>query len=411
VPEIGPSCTNCGLCRKVCPGAEVDFAGLNSQFIGEKHPGDILGSFRTCWYAHANDLDIRYRAASGGVATTLLLHALDAGAIDGAVVTRMSAANPLQTESILTHKRNEIRSCRGSKYCPSSLGHALREAAAADGRFAVVGLPCQIHGVRKWQAVSSRMREKFPLLFGIFCCNNNTGHGTIFFLKKQGIDPKDVAEIRYRGKGWPGVITVRLRNGSVLLFRRGTTEPSPTRRRVLSSAFHFDFMMRRCLLCADLMADLADISFADPWNPEMLKKEKLGRTMLVVRTPAGESVLESAALQGLIERDAIGADVVRTSQNTGFKESVGVRLRLRRLCGQQVPSYTGKVLKASKLDMLLQYRYLLTHLTSHRWLWPLVVPFARFRELSSNWLTGAAVLVARRIRPKRLTADSQETRE
>ena len=411
VPAVGPECTGCGLCSRVCPGGEVDFAGLNSEFIGEKHPGDILGSFRTCWYAHANDLDIRYRAASGGAVTALLLHAFDTGMIDGAVVTRMSEENPLQTRSFLARSRADILGARGSRYCPSTLGAALREAFESEGRFAVAGLPCQIHGVRKWQHLAARAREKFSVLFGIFCCNNNTGHGTIFFLKKQGIDPKDVAEMRYRGKGWPGVITVRLRSGSVLVFRRGTSEPSPKRRRVLSSAFHFDFLMRRCLLCADLMADLADISFADPWNPEMLKNEKLGRTMLVVRTPAGENVLESAAQHSLIEREFISADVVRNSQSTGFKCAVGARLRLRRLAGRPIPSYPGKVLRASAVDCMMQYRYVLSHFTSHRCVWPLIVPFARFREVSSNWLMSAAALAARLIRGKRRTAASQETRK
>jgi len=399
LPQVDKlECTECGLCMQVCPGIEVDFASLNKTFLGQAAPGDIIGTHLSCWYSHAADNDIRHHSSSGGLVTSLLIHALDRGMIDGAVVTRMSTVNPLQTETFLAETREQIVAACGSKYCPSSLASGLREVSSRHGRFAVVGLPCQIHGIRKWEAIAPKLREKIAFHLGIFCCNNNTTLGTVYFLRKNGIEPEQVARIRYRDKGWPGWLTVRLRDGTIREFRRGTSEPSARRRRTLSSAFHFDFTIPRCLLCPDLMAELADISFADPWNPEMLASETVGKSMLVVRSSAGEELMAGAETTGIIERTPVDAATVASSQNTGFKAAVGARIRLRKLLCGPVPSYPDRRSKCGPIDSIMQYQYVFSYLTSHRWTWPFLGSIGRLRNVLNKLLFTAAWLVCKIVR-------------
>ena len=394
-------CTECGLCMRVCPGFEVDLASLNKAFLGRDAPGDIIGTHLSCWYAHAADNDIRFHSSSGGLVTSLLIYALDRGMIDGAVVTRMSEKNPLQTETFLAETRDEIVAACGSKYCPSSLAAGLREVSSRRGRFAVVGLPCQIHGIRKWEAIAPKLREKVAFHFGIFCSNNNTTLGTAYFLRKNGIEADKVAGIRYRDKGWPGWITVRLRDGTIREFRRGTSEPSARRRRTLASAFNFDFMIPRCLLCPDLMAELADISFADPWNRRMLDNETQGKSMLVVRSSAGEELMAEAETAGIIERTPIDAATVAGSQSIGFKAAVGARIRLRRLLCRPVPSYPDKRLKFGLIDSIMQYQYVFSCITQHRWTWPFIGPISGLRDVTNRLLLSTARLVYRIVRGRK----------
>jgi len=384
VPAVDVAkCTSCGLCRRACPGIGVDFGELAGAFLGAPSPGDLLGAHKSCWFAHATDHEVRFRSSSGGLVTALLTHALERKLIDAALVTRMSAEHPLRTETVLARTREEVFAACGSKYCPSSIGPALREGLEGGGRIAVVGLPCQIQGVRKLQASQPKLRDRIAWCFGIFCCNNNTTLGTVYFLRRQGIDPGQVAGIRYRDKGWPGWITVTLKDGSTREFRRGTSELSAARRRTLSSAFHYDFMVPRCLLCVDLTAELADISFADPWNKGFLSTEKIGKSMLVARTQAGEDLLHAAADAGEVELTQMDAATVASA----FKEGgAGARLLLRRLARRPVPEYRGKKLRAGPVDLVLQYQYALSYVSSRRWAWPLLGPAALVRAMLTKVL-------------------------
>jgi coenzyme F420 hydrogenase subunit beta len=90
-PEIEEDkCIACGLCFKSCPGYSIDFEELNSR-IFEKQPEDrFIGNYLKCYVGHSNDKEVRYGSSSGGIATQLLIFALEKGLIDGALVTRMS---------------------------------------------------------------------------------------------------------------------------------------------------------------------------------------------------------------------------------------------------------------------------------------------------------------------------------
>ena len=386
-------CTQCGLCLKVCPGVGVDFDGLTKQLLHSVSPGDILGSYRSCHFAHANDLELRYSGSSGGLVTALLLHCLEKGVIDGALVAGVDPNEPMRPTTIIARSRREVAAACGSKYSPTNIGSALREILARDERFAVVGLPCQLHGIRKLEASSVELRRKVVLHFGLFCSNNNTFLATEYFLRKKRISPDEVRSIRYRDKGWPGVITVTKTDGTVCEFRRGTAETSLLRKILFSSAFHYDFQIPRCLLCADLTSELADISFGDPWNSQFLGTETVGKSMIVVRTQAGESILRSAEQAGGIEIMETDGETVKASQSTGFKASVGARICLRKIVGRPVPWYSAKKPDVRLRD-LVSYSYLTPYLTHSRHLWPLLSVIGPLRWATLKLL----LLVARSCR-------------
>ena len=379
-------CTQCGLCLNVCPGVEVDFDGLGREFLGATAKGDILGTHRSCYFAHASDQNLRYSGSSGGLITALLLHSLERGIIDGALVTGTDPRHPLRPRTAIAETSQEISAACGSKYCPTNIGAALRDVVARDGKYAVVALPCQLHGIRKLETVSRELRSKIVLHFGLFCSNNNTFLATEYFLKKKRISPDQVGSIRYRDKGWPGVITVTKKDGTVNEFRRGTTEKSFLRKLLFSSAFHYDFQIPRCLLCADLTSELADISFADPWNPQFLGTETVGKSMIVVRTQAGQDILRSAQDAGAVETKETDGETVKRSQGTSFKASVGVRIRLRAALGRPVPSYPGKKLDAN-LRSLFRYCYITPYLTHCRRVWPLLTVIGVFRSATFKLLS------------------------
>jgi len=336
VPElINDKCNKCGICFNSCPGKYFDFDNSNFGIFGKKPENVLLGNFINCYLAHAANREIRYNSASGGLVTSLLIYALKKGIIDGALVTRMKKDKPLEPEPFIARTKEEIVEASKSKYCPVPANVALREILESkEGeKFAVVGLPCHIQGIRKAEAVNKNLRKKIVLHLGIFCSHTDSFKGTEFLLHKLGIKREEVMQIDYRGEGWPGGVRIKLKTGSEKVVKLATP---------LWVSFHDSclFSPVRCLLCNDLTAELSDISFGDPWLPEIMAKEQKGKSVMISRTKQGEDLLRAANSDKHIELSHIEPEKVIQSQKTflHFKKiNLKERVKLRRLFGKKCP--------------------------------------------------------------------------
>lgn len=340
---VGPTvdedqCTLCGACLDVCPGYALDLETLNDRVFGGPPEDAVMGHIDAAFVTWSQDDDIRYHSASGGIATTLLCDLLEQGEIDGAVVVTSNRDRPLRPRAVLATTPEAIKAASGSKYCPVSLDAGLAKVAARPGRYAVVGLPCHLHGIRAVAARDEVLAERIVLHLGLMCGRNSTFMGTEYFLRGKGIDPEAVTSLAYRAKGWPGQICVALADGSEACFARSTSDKSFAGQRLFHSAFHFDFIVPRCLTCFDTFGVLADVSLGDAWLPEIKREEKIGKSIIIVRTETGRQVVDWAAERGKIAREPL--DPARlTSRNLTFARNYGYRMRILRVLGQPVPQY------------------------------------------------------------------------
>ena len=132
----------------------------------------------------------------------------------------MKKDNPLEPEPFIARTKEEIIEASKSKYCPVPVNVAIKDILnTKEGeRFAIVGLPCHINGIRKAERVSEKLREKIVLHLGIFCSHSLSFQGTKFFLRRLDIKEREVVRIDYRGGGWPGKIKIELTDGRVRLI-------------------------------------------------------------------------------------------------------------------------------------------------------------------------------------------------
>ena len=354
-------CSECGICFKACPGHSVDFNTFNREIFGSKVKDILLGNYLNLYTGFSTDNTLRYHSASGGLVTAILIFALGEGLIDGALVTRMSVENPLNPEPFIARTREEILSAARSKYCPVPANMALKEILqAGEGeRFAVVGLPCHLHGLRKAGILNDSLKRKIVLHFGLFCNHTPAFTATDYILHKVKIRREAVKNLEYRGEGWPGKMKINLKNKEILLDK------------YWDKGFGTLFSPWRCLLCSDAVSELSDISFSDAWIGEY-STDKVGTSLIISRSEMGEELLNNALDKGVISVAPITRKKViwSTRQVAKFKKGVPARFSILKRMGRQVPEYDMTFLKPGVNAYLSSLQcYFRMYLGKRRFLW------------------------------------------
>jgi len=378
VPQLDrEKCNECGICFEVCPGHTVDFRQLNTEIFSKPPENMVLGNYVNCYIGYATDYDIRYNSASGGLVTALLIFALEQGLIDGALVTRMSENNPLEPQPFIATTEEEIISAAKSKYCPVPANIALRSILEQDGRFAVVGLPCHIHGIRKAAASNKKLRERIVLHLGIFCSHTNSFGMTDFVLHKYGVNKEDIARLDYRGEGWPGSMTIHLKNGTKKLIPHDDS--------IAPHVFGF-FTPARCTLCCDLVSELADISCGDAWLPEIVARDKVGTSIVISQTETGEAICQQAIAKRYIELEEISSEKVK-QWAMSKKRDMRVRSYLSGLFGNPVPDYNTTLPRPKFINYVRGVLvYFNAWVSSQPYLCRFVAPLLRVEQSVRAWL-------------------------
>lgn len=261
------ACTDCDLCVKVCPGDEFDFQKHHQQVFNA--PGDsefTHGHFVRSFVSYANDPFIREHSTSGGLVTAILLDLLERKEIDGAVVIVSDEDTLWKGKPIIARTKEELILSMKSKYAISPTNAVFKEIRELPGRYALVGLPCQIHGFVKAAALDERIKERVVLTIGLFC-HAAIEHEAYSVLWDSLGERKEKAKrfISRIGKH-PGTPYVELNDGTFSPVYFGNKEKGyrPTSIEMINILYRL-YTPERCLTCFDALAEFADIAVGDPW--------------------------------------------------------------------------------------------------------------------------------------------------
>jgi len=214
-PILAGQCTGCGACTASCPGADVDFPALSRRVFGREF--DVLalqGHTENLFLAHATDPEVRRSGTSGGMVTALLLHLFEHKKIDGAVVVDFDRENPLRSKGILATTAEQIRSAAGSKYCLTPSMAVLQELRNLEGKYAVVALSCQTHGLRKMEEADPKLAAKIACIFGLYCAWNMEPDSHLEAIVSAGFGLEEVSRFYFRGGDWPRGYVVKKKDGT-----------------------------------------------------------------------------------------------------------------------------------------------------------------------------------------------------
>lgn len=324
-------CLKCnGICLKVCPGHEVDMDGLNLQVFGKLPENYWAGNYLQTFLGTCSDPEILGPAASGGIVSGLLAYALSEVLINGVYLLTPEWGKPFKMETVLATRVDQIKASAGSHYWPAPVGQRLKDLLRSEGKFAFVGLPCEIQALRKAQSVFPRLNEKIAFSVGLFCGSRTTVQGQLFGLKRYGVDTSKIAKIEYRYSDWPGHLKVSMEDGSEIHV--------PKNKQLQGYASQL-FCHQRCVYCHDSLADLADISTGDAIRLEDFRQPH-EKSILVARTEKGLELLEKASRAGFLELREVDVSKLTHSQHRPLmhkKEALWSRIKVAKLLKRQVP--------------------------------------------------------------------------
>ncbi|MDI9617666.1 Coenzyme F420 hydrogenase/dehydrogenase, beta subunit C-terminal domain [Methanothermobacter sp.] len=327
-PVLTGECNECGVCLRVCPGLGVDFRKLNMEVFGREPDDILLGNYEACYVAHSTDEKLRYDSSSGGMVTQVLLYLLEEGLIDGALVTRMNPERPLEPEPFIARTPDEIIESRGSKYCPVPANVALREIIDVPGMYAVVGLPCHIHGIRKAELLNRKLRERIVYHLGILCNNTPNFKATEFLLKHIKLKKEEIKKINYRGKGWPGFLSIKAKKDLKI--------PQPE---YWDSGFGLFFCSVRCKLCIDHFCKFSDASFGDYW---METRKNDGLSLVIMRKKNLMKIISSMNPEKICKKTVSPKKLKETQGKTPIIK-INFYFYSKKLRIYKIPSYNEKV--------------------------------------------------------------------
>lgn len=333
-PKRDPErCIACGIVEQACPGRGVNLPKLTEQITGMPYSWEGgLGTFRDAFVGFASDPNIRSSATSGGIVTALLVHLLDSGVINGAVVVTSDDAHPEKTKAILAKTRSELIASAQSRYVVVPACQPLAELADSDGKYAVVGLPCHVAAYRKYFMKHPALARNVSLIVGLYCGRALEHEATLVILRKLRISLDRIKRIEYRGGEWPGAFRVTTMDGHIMSLNRDIF-------RYLSKLY----CPARCLTCVDYSSELADISVADAWTKEGGQyKYPGGQSLVLARTKRGMEMLSQATVNKAILLQRIPSEEAwRTHEGSVDCRKMGALIRMRSMMarGKQVPDF------------------------------------------------------------------------
>jgi coenzyme F420 hydrogenase subunit beta len=311
-----------------CSGKQVDFPALE-QFVfndqGDHH--QYLGTYRGLYIGFSRDNIIRRKAGSAGIITTTLIWLLNKGLIKGAVVLGMSEAEPWMNKPYIATTPDEIINAAQSKYTISSVNELLPEIKKFKGDLAYVGLPCQVHSIRKMQAAGFPEVKNIKYIIAPFCGLNLHFSSVISFLKAHGEkNYREIKNIQFRHGEWPGNMRIEMKNGKKFQLPK----------------FHANYlipfhMIKRCIYCIDASNEFTDISVGDAWAP-VYEKRGEGFSFVIVRSEKGEKIAQQMVRDGEIDIQPIDIQqAIKMHSHMYDNKKRGAFIRMKR--ARSAPDY------------------------------------------------------------------------
>ena len=358
-PVARDLCTDCGLsrtalaksCGMACQFIKPDYPDMEAKVHGRardaNRPDEVyFGPVQAMWQAAMK------RPSEGaqwtGITSRLGERLLETGLVEGVLTMGAAADDRWKPEPILVTRAEDMVAARGMKMGYGPL-LALLEPAKAMGlkRIAVIGIPCQVHALRRLEA---ELGFEALYVIGTPCSDNTTTERFHEFLALLADDPSTITYLEFRADFY-----VELR------FTDGRRTEIPFLQLPISK-LPADFFPLTCRTCVDYTNVLADITVGYMGGE--------GRQWLLVRNERGAAILETLKDELILAAPGTGGK--RAGPVKGFianteRAAGGLPLRampnwLRPLVGWLMPKVGPKGLEFARARVEMKAAETILHL-------------------------------------------------
>jgi len=273
-------CIRCGLCYTVCPRSFLPKKAMEWAVKNDGFDADELkaGAYIEAWSAKTLNGGIATKAQDGGISSSLLVQAFQAGDITAAIGAGIKEGTPWKPEARVLRSVEDVVAVAGTKYVntPSlALLRSLKDISA----IAVVGTPCMMQALKKVDVYppGTVATSNIKYRIGIFCMESFT-HAAVKMLCEKTF-----------GTSLDGVTKMNIKEGQFIVSLGDGEQKSESMKEVTRLA------RVGCHCCHDLTSECADVSVGSIGSPD-------GWNTVLVRTPAGKALFDAAVEAGLIEK-------------------------------------------------------------------------------------------------------------
>ena len=271
------------LLLNACPGVKVEPRNQNMP-----NNNDVWGNYGTLAYAWAGDDDIRFRAATGGVLTALGVHLIESKQVSFILHIGPDPERPMRNRWLMSDTTEAVISNAGSRYGPVAPLAGFIKALNRNQPFAIIAKPCDLNAVAAFARSDARVDEFCLYRLAMVCGGQSRLKKSTALLDEYGVKEKEVSLFRYRGNGNPGSNRVETKDGRV--FEKTYLELWED-----EAGWEIE---TRCKFCPDPLGEAADIAALDVWPGGSPVGEDAGFNGIVVRSVAGESLVDSSRKEG-----------------------------------------------------------------------------------------------------------------
>ena len=363
----------CSKCYDTCSGVGIKLKEISlNVFKSESTQNNkYIGHYENCYSGFSTNEEIRFRSSSGGLTTQLLIYLLEKKYVSGAIVTRFDKRNNFLVNTFIARSKDELISARGSKYSPVSFQNVISMVKnESKGKLVIVGLPCHIHSLRKYELLDNRFKKNVFAYFSLYCSSGRNFNLTEYVFKKHSINKSDLDYFAYRDEGCLGSLIAKGNTGK---------EKKPfiikeSYRNYYHPLRSF-FIPKRCKLCIDHFGELGDISFGDIHIPPY-SEDKIGISSVIVRKKWLNDIFIACKSEGYIDVKNIKVETLLKSQIMAYKKkSVNMdMIKIESLRGRIVPSYDIQIGKNISTKSVIIYIHTLLQIFigKRKFLWPLI---------------------------------------
>ncbi|MDD6285338.1 Coenzyme F420 hydrogenase/dehydrogenase, beta subunit C-terminal domain [Methanosphaera sp.] len=321
-------CAKCGTCVVVCPNNLLEFTDrpqltqecrrdgngmcmeVCPRMNSAKYAVEIREDFKEEYYYGKGTIE----GQDGGVVSSFLKYLMESEKIDGAIVVGDEQWKPV---SMIVKSPDELKKTVKSKYTISTF-EALKEAYDQGLRkVAVVGLPCQIQGLRKiqyfpyhskhsaergWDGKAKKLPE-IEYMIGLFCTEKFNKETIDAILEEHDINIGDVQKFN-------------VTNGKFIIETVDNTLKLPVKDIKVAPG---------CKMCRDFDSQLADVSVGSVGSEE-------GYSTIIIRTEKGEDIKNIIPVKE-------GVDLSKVQFLRNFKEKKFQKALKKRVENDEFISY------------------------------------------------------------------------